>query len=1087
MADLLTILTGTDWTANTDAVFSLIAKDVEEGKGGRILIVPELVSHDAERRLCAWAGDTASRFAEVLSFTRLARRVADSLGQGPIECMDDGGRIVAMAAAARQLHSKLKAYASVETNPEFLSELVNAMDEFKRCCISSADLMHASKQTQGSLAQKLEELALIVEAYDAVCAGGKKDPADQMTWLLEELEDSDFAQNHVFYIDGFPDFTRQHMAILEHLIKESPNVFISINCDVPGSETMAFEKAGDTAAQILKIAKKFGISHKIVSVEPRNKKLQDIKNGLFQGATPSAKPGTLRTVRTQSVYEEVVFAAERIMELVRGGVRYRDISLVCSDISQYKSVMQMVFDRCNIPLYISGTEDILEKSAITTVLDALDAAVNGFDQKDVLRYLKSALSPVDQETCDAMENYAYVWSVNGNRWLTPWQNHPDGLEGIWNDRTEQTLRDLNYARKVALEPLARLKDGFYKAINVGQQVRALYAFLEEISMAERLCQLAKALDAKGDNRNAQILNQLWDILLTALEQLHDTLGNTAWDHHTFARLFRLLLSQYDVGTIPTVLDAVTCGPVSAMRCHRTKHLLVLGVLEGALPGYSGSTGVLTDRERTQLRLLGVPLTGGATEGLQAEFAEIYGVFCAAEDSITVSCPGGQPSYLFQRLCRMTGGEEKPENLLGPVLADKTEAGAYLARHKAKSQAYKIGLEESYKDASRRCEHELGTVSKENISLLYGSKLNLSASQIDRQADCRLSYFLKYGLRVREIKNATVDPAEFGTYVHAVLEQTAKRVMELGGFRAVSLEKTLQIATEYSKAYADDHFAQLNSERMSYLFRRNIHELEMVVEDLWQELSQSQFSPVAFELSFGNGDGLPAIEIPGKTMDAQLRGFVDRVDTWESENGKFFRIVDYKTGKKDFDYCDVLNGLGLQMLLYLFALEQGGQDVLGEDPVAAGVQYFPARAPLISSDGALDDEQAALARAKLWKRSGLLLKEDDVLQAMEQTEHPVRMSYTRKKDGSLSGDLATRPQLKDLKKYIMMLLSSMVDEIASGNVTPNPYTRGSAHNPCTFCPYGSVCHNTEVPGRRNFKTVSAQSFWEQIGEEVEKHG
>lgn len=1086
-ADLLTLLTGKDWTANTDAVFSMIAQDVTSECGGRILIVPELVSHDAERRLCARAGDTASRFAEVLSFTRLARRVAENVGHGVLQCMDDGGRIVAMAAAARQLHSKLKAYASVETNPEFLSELVDAVDEFKRCCISSADLMRASKQTQGSLAQKLEELALLVEAYDSICVSGKKDPADQMTWLLEQLEDSDFAQNHVFYIDGFPDFTRQHTAILAHLIKEAPQVVVSINCDQPGSAQLAFEKAGDTAKEILQIAKRFEVDCKTVSVAPQNTALCSVRDGLFQGEFANAAPGALRTVRTGSLYEEAVAAAEHVMSLVRSGARYRDISVVCSDISAYRSTLQMVFDRCSIPIYFSGTEDVLQMSAIATVLDALEAALGGFELNDVLRYLKSALSSVDQEACDRLENYAYVWSINGSRWLTNWENHPEGLDGVWSAETDETLQEINEARKTVIEPLVRLRDGFRKAINVSQQVRTLYGFLEEIGLKERLAHLAQLLDEKGDNRSAQVLNQLWDILLTAIEQLHDTLAQTAWDCSTFARLLRLLLSQYDVGTIPTVLDAVTCGPVSAMRCHRTKHLIVVGAMEGALPGYSGSTGILTDRERTQLRLLGVPLTGGATEGLQAEFAEIYGVFCSASDSIYVSCPEGQPSFLFQRLCRMSGAEEKCENLLGPVLSDKTEAGAYFARHHAKTHAKKIGLEESYAEASRRRDHELGTVGAKNISSLYGAKLNLSASQIDKQADCRLSYFLKYGLRVKEIKNAAVDPAEFGTYVHAVLEQTARRVMELGGFHAVDLAKTLQIAMEYSKSYADERFSQLSSERATYLFNRNIRELEMIVEDLWRELSQSQFAPVAFELSFGNGDSLPAIEIPGSTMDAQLRGFVDRVDIWQSDNANYFRIVDYKTGKKEFDYCDVLNGLGLQMLLYLFALEQGGQTVLGEDPVAAGVQYFPARAPLVPSDGAMDEEEAMAARQKLWKRSGLLLKDEDVLQAMEQGDKPVRMSYSRKKDGSLSGDLADRSQLKALKKYIMSLLSSMVDQIASGNVTPNPYTRGSAHNPCVYCPYGSICHKTDVPGRRNYKTVSAQGFWEEIGKEVGSDG
>lgn len=157
-------------------------------EGNRILMVPELISHETERRLCAAAGDTASRYAEVLSFTRLARRVADSMGSAAEECLDNGGRVVAMAAAAKNLSSRLKAYAAVETKPEFLTGLIDAVDEFKRCCISSADLSRAAGETEGSLAQKLEELSLLMESYDALCSRGKRDPRDQMTWLLEQME-----------------------------------------------------------------------------------------------------------------------------------------------------------------------------------------------------------------------------------------------------------------------------------------------------------------------------------------------------------------------------------------------------------------------------------------------------------------------------------------------------------------------------------------------------------------------------------------------------------------------------------------------------------------------------------------------------------------------------------------------------------------------------------------------------------------------------------------------------------------------------------------------------------------------------------
>ncbi len=1086
---MLRLLLGRDWTANRSEILSRISKDVRNGLGGRILMVPELISHDTERRLCATAGDTASRYAEVLSFTRLARRVADSVGCAAEECLDNGGRVVAMAAAARQLHSRLKAYAAVETKPEFLTELLDAVDEFKRCCITARDLMMASYQTEGSLAQKLEELSLLLEAYDSLTQRGKRDPRDQMTWLLEQLEEGDFGENHVFYIDGFPDFTRQHMAILEHLIKVSPCVTVSLNCDRPDSHLLSFEKAGSTAAELLRCAGRAGVPVEIETVKENPTPLAPVREHLYQGHLehlPQLR-GRLHTREAESVYQECSAAAEQILSLVRGGCRYRDISVVCTDMAQYRGPMTMIFRRCGIPVYLSGTEDILEKNVVSAVLTAMDASLGGFDQREVLRYLRSTLSPLDVDTCDNVENYAILWGVRGERWLHPWQNHPDGLGKPWTADAEERLASLNESRMEAMEPLSRLCQSFRNAKTLAEQVNALYEFFEDISLALRLDAMAKALDEAGDNRSAQILNQLWEILLLALEQMYDVLGETAWDAETFTRLFSLLLSQYDVGTIPPVLDAVTAGPVSAMRCQQTKHLILLGAQEGSLPGYGGSKGVLTDQERVTLREMGIPLTGGAMEGLQAEFAEIYGVFCGAEESITVSCSGGQPSFVFRRLSTLSGGEEKAAGLLGPALTDPAEAAAYLARWDGAEEARKLGIEPLYAETILKRNHTLGTVTPENIRRLYGGQLNLSASQVDCQADCRLSYFLKYGLRARERKEATVDSAEFGTFVHAVLEKTARKVMDMGGFHQVTEAQVLFIAGEYAEAYAKERFSGLDSDRVAYLFRRNGQELQMVVSELWRELSQSAFRPIDFETAFGEGGKMPAISISGRQMNAQLRGFVDRVDVWQEEGHNYFRVVDYKTGKKDFDYCDVFNGLGLQMLLYLFALEQGGQTILGPDPAPAGVQYFPARVPLLNSDGRLTDEEAQAARDKQWKRRGLLLKDEAVLNAMAPEGAPDRLCAARKKDGTISGDVADREQLSRLKAYLFRLLGRTVDDIASGNVSPNPYTRGTSHDACAFCPYAPVCNPGTVEGRRNYKTMTAQRFWEEIGKELKSHG
>ena len=1084
---MLRLILGTDWVAVREMILGSIADDVREEKSGRILMVPELISHDTERRLCEAAGDTASRFAEVLSFTRLAGRVAEYTHRAPLACMDGGGRVVTMAAAARQLHSRLKAYASVETKPEFLTEMVEAVDECKRCCITPVDLMAAAAQTEGSLAQKLEELALLLEGYDGLCAQGKRDPRDQMTWLLEQLEDSDFGEKHVFYIDGFPDFTRQHLAILEYLIRVSPAVTVGLNCDRPGSSAMAFEKAGETARQLLRCAENAGVEVRIETLREDENDLSAVCAGLFQGRLPEISSGCVKAVRADSVWTEVHSAADRIQELVRSGCRYRDISLVCGDMTGYKGAIGLVFRRYGIPVYQSGNEDILQKNVVSAVLAALDAALTGFEQKAVLRYLRSVLSPLDPDTCDRVENYAILWGVRGNLWNKPWENHPDGLGEIWTENAQKRLAQLNDARIRGLEPLEKLSDAFREAKNVAQQVRSLYAFLEELQLAKQLDKLARRLDEAGDNRSAQILDQLWEILLTALEQLHDVLGRTVWEPEVFTRLLTTLLSQYDVGTIPPVLDAVTAGPVSAMRCQMPRHLLVLGAEEGLIPGYGGTTGLLTDQERVTLRGLGVPLTGGNLEGLQAEFAEVYGVFRGARKSITVSYGGGQPSYVYRRLAKMAGSETEAKASFGPAISSKAEAGAYLAKLGLSEAAAVLDVGEAYVNIRNKADFAIGKMEKQQVHGLYGDSLNLSASQIDRQAECRMSYFLKYGMRAKERKEATVDPAEFGTYVHAVLENTAREVMEKGGFHAVSMEETMDIAFRYADEYATQRFSQLESSRLQYLFHRNRRELEMVVEELWKELKEARFAPSHFELAFGGDGEMEAIGIPAREMTAVLRGFVDRVDLWNEDGRNYFRVVDYKTGKKDFDYCDVYNGVGLQMLLYLFALERSGENAVGQHATAAGVQYFPARAPLVTADGRLSDEEAEQLRRSEWKRKGLLLQDDDVLQAMEPGDEMSRLCCTRKKDGTLSGDLATREQLRLLETYVFGILGDMVDAIASGDVTPNPYTRGSSHDACAFCPYGAVCRKNSVEGRRNYKAMTAREFWEHVEKEVQHRG
>ncbi len=1080
---MLQLYLGRNWRVGRETILARLAEDVKQGLPGRILLVPEQASHDYERRLCQAAGDSASRYAEVLSFTRLASRVFSQTGGGAVATLDKGGRLLAMAAAVWQLRPQLKSYAAAVSRPEFLTALVTAVDEFKTCLITPEVLKNASQNTEGALSQKLEELALLLEGYEGICARFGQDPRDRMTRLLEELEDSDFARTHVFYIDGFSDFTAQELAIVEHLMEESQQVTVNLVCDREGSDTPGFELAGETALQLLRRSKG---ENKVCSLPDPEDPLGLLRKQLLAGEQ-SRIPDLEEwagAVRLGSCREECVYAAVELRKLADQGLRYRDMAVVCSNLAGYGPILRQVLGEYGIPAYFAGNEDILHKSAVYTVMTALEAATEGLETGLVLRYLKSMLSPLEPQQCDRLENYAIMWGIRGSAWTKPFDKHPEGLGKPWQERDKEALAQLEESRQRGVGPLWELEKALKQGKTVLEQLQGLYTFLETVELAQRLEALTDHFEAKQDRRSAQEQEQLWGILVGAMEQMAGLLGQMQMEPEVFVRLLRLLLSQYDVGTIPQTLDSVTVGDVSSMRRHEAKQVILLGAQEGFLPQGGSGGMVLTEPERHRLMDLGVPLKQDLYRQLQQELAGIYAVATAAVDHLTLTCSQGQPAYAYRRVCRMLGLDPESVTMLPEeeTVADAWAAGAILVRQ---SQSEPGQFRQQWQELHQHASYTPGRLSPKTVRGLYGKELTLSASQVDKAATCKFAYFMCYGLKARLRKEIEVDPAQFGTFVHYVLEHAAKEVCARGGFRAVSLEQTRELARNYAMEYQKEHFAQLADQqpaRQEYLFRRNLQELDAVVEELWQELRQSRFVPGGFEVNFGRNGAMPPVEISGGRLPARIEGYVDRLDVYSRGEQTYVRVVDYKTGKKTFDYCDVLNGIGLQMLIYLFALEDVGEDLLGDRPEAAGVLYFPARAGILSVDGPMDEKAIQKKRREEQKRNGLVLEEESILMAMDETEEFRFLPVKQKKDGTLEGDLANAYQLRELKEYVKERLSGLVNQIADGSIEPNPYIRGQ-NSPCNYCDYRGACHLDLWGAPREFKEIKSQEFWQ----EVEKHG
>ena len=206
---MLEFLIGRAGAGKTAALIGRIRENMERREKGSILLVPEQYSHEAERELCRACGDSLSLYAEVLSFSGLARSLETRRGGAANPWLDQGGRMLCMALALQGVGTRLKVYGAAQRRAEMQAMLLRAVDELKTARIDAELLSEAAAACPDTLGDKLRDLALVLEAYEGVVANGRADPADRLTRLAGMIEDGGLAQNTKVYVDGFIDFTRQ--------------------------------------------------------------------------------------------------------------------------------------------------------------------------------------------------------------------------------------------------------------------------------------------------------------------------------------------------------------------------------------------------------------------------------------------------------------------------------------------------------------------------------------------------------------------------------------------------------------------------------------------------------------------------------------------------------------------------------------------------------------------------------------------------------------------------------------------------------------------------------------------------------------
>ena len=1067
----------------------------------QILLVPEHASHEAELDLCRALGPTASRDAEVLSFRNLATRVLAQTGGLADVTLDAGGKLLTMRRALQEVSSRLTVFARPSQRPAFLRQLVALADELYAYQVRPETLLRQVEDIPGAAGDKLRSAALVFAAYDARLHGSGFDVRSRVQKLCDALPEDDYLAGKDVYVDGFSYFNRVEEDILTTVLHQAHSLTVTLLGDM--HEVQLFQNAIGQRYRLERMAKDNSAYCEVEHlVGTSGTALGHLERHCF-GETEVWHCGEvpIRLYQANTAFSEVEYVSSQLRHLAQQGVRWRDMGVAARNMEVYGPLLEAVFRRDDIPAYISRRSDILDKPVLTLLLSAVDAVTGGFEYEDVFRCLKTGMTSVTEQECDLLENYAIRWEIRGQMWLrdVDWTACPDGYGLEMTPRRQEQLSEINRVRRKVRALFLQLSDGLKEHKTARGKAEVLYTFAELAGTPAILQRRTEVLQKSGDVQAAEEYAQLWHIFCQVLDQFVERLGDTELDGEEFARLLRLTLSQYAVATIPATLDQVKVTPLTRNDRHPVKHLFLLGANDSVLPTVSPNTGILDSEERELLQQQGIALADADFDDLSSELQNIYAALAQPTESLTVTWPAGDetgarllPSFVVERIRQLfpavqvekeTGGYRRELPAAALTLAGRCPEGALWRYFRENGQGAVLDRMAAARSMGR------GRLSPEAVRSLYGGTVAMSASQLDKVKTCHFGYFMEYGLRARERKTAKFEAPEIGTFLHYLLENVLRALENGEGIGRAQPERLRALVAQYTERYIAaviDSYGD-KSARFRYLFSRLRETACTIVENAVEEMQHSDFRPVAFELGFGGRDGqLPAITVTEGDTTLSVTGKVDRVDGWLKDGRLYLRVMDYKTGKKSFDLADVRYGLGIQMLLYLFALQKSGGSYFGRPVEPAGVLYLPARDVILRADRAIPPEKLQASLRRELRRSGMVLAEPDVLAAMEHEalESPCFLPMGISRDGTISGSLASAVQLGKLGRYVDDLLHRVAYEIGAGSIDADPCVRGPQESACDRCAFASACWFDERRDKpRYLQKTTPEEFWALVDREV----
>ena len=1121
----LQIIVGGSGSGKSTYVCDQILKEGKENpKKNYFVIVPDQFTMQTQIDFVNRSSCGGIMNIDILSFSRLAHRIFEETGGNRKPVLDDTGKSLILRKIAGSIKDQVPVIGSNLNKQGYIHEIKSAISEFMQYGIGEAELnaMIDYAKSRGALHYKLKDLQVLYRTFREYIKDNYITTEESMDILAKELHKSALIPGSVVVFDGFTGFTPIQENVIGVLLELCDKVIVTITSEKKeedkSQELFAF--ADKTVMRLEQLAQK----RQIKILEPvflENKyrfggreELAFLEKQLFRYPMVSymgKKEQRVRISFHKDMQSEVRFLCRQIRALIKeSGCAYRDIAVIAGDLSAYESCIENEFMQYELPLFMDKTRGIELNPFVEFIKSALSIMTENFSYESVFHYLRSGLADLTPEEVDDLENYVLEMGIRGKK---AWTHAFAGRTYAMKQKEDaiEELEALNSLRGRFIAQISGLLYGSKKQENthtsmliVSELVKRLYGFILENRIEEKLAGFAEFFKNKGEDAKAREYQQIYRLIMELLDQIMELIGQEKMTVKEFADILDAGFDEIEVGIIPRSVDRIIVGDMERTRLKPVKYLFFLGVNDGNIPSKASKGGIISDIDREFLKGSNQELAPSPRDQMYIQKYYLYLNMTKPSEGLYLSYIGMdvqgaaiRPSYLIGMMKKMFPGCEwerdmTDENLRIGNMAEAKELFCLLLlkyadgtiTEKERSRFIQLLSLFGRKEADKLLiTHFIenafyvkkdAAISRTAAGLLFGDTILSSISRMEKYASCAYSYFLQYGLSLKERQLYGFESKDMGTIFHGVMERFSQKLQEHNYtwldfpkeegniFVAEAME---EVCLGYTDALLYDNALNRNTMgRMEKILQKCVYNISY-------QIGKGRFVPREYEVSFQVIEDLQDMDLSFTEKDRmRLMGRIDRMDICEKEDKVYVKIVDYKSGDKNFDLAAFYHGTQLQLVVYMKeALRRVEKENPGKEAVGAAMLYYHMADPLVEGSSGISEEAVNQKVREALRMKGIIYSDGDILEALDtsktQKSDCVPLDYDSKGGLRASVNAYDKEQMKLLSDYASYCLKDMGVRIKKGEIPLNPYMSGGVDS-CTYCAYQDVCgFDEKLPGHK----------------------